>query len=678
MGISVRLKLVGVTVALLFAVPGTLNAETIRQSVDVIGWTNTGSELVTSVTLEASGIDREGDPIDWTYSVLEVRNARSGKVLSRYRVGAPPAAMQRGWETAKPEASGRAFLEKVGVTTTEDSQVSPDGLRVLVDGISRDSEPMSTISDTCPGCNECTTRLELTLLDGASRMAFQLPAQSRTGSPFAPGDATPDCPKLGVRAFWHPSEGRLAVVLTEEIASTGALLESVRAYDLDKDAAGWKATALSRSSAEARRAEDAEQESRLKAALADAQGTAKADALVNLGDHRRHNGDTDGAESYYVSALAIDAKHPRAQLGQAHVFATRGDQKRAAKLARKIEKRDKRAGELNAELGLFHIATGDVDGAVPFLQAAVDRGGGADATARLRLGERILDADLSAGLAYMDNLYRKVETSDVEPGLLARITVRVAEGHIHLRDLDAAAQYLKWLDPKGEDARRLALLIGALRSGGASQMMPIIDGLDSLLAGNPGACGLYYVKGMAYLRLTQPTEAYVHLAAALACDPSLEEAHYYLADMYRFAGRLEAGSRHFQRYLDLAPPRRGDDARNLRRAVAATMVPRMAHIGVVLLRWECTSGDALVCKGVLFNSSPAPTGAVAVSLSSQLRSRRKVVNGPRAESIVADIAPGQSVNFAVRLVLPEPGYVVHLAAGRSEVERELNHTPVAY
>jgi Tfp pilus assembly protein PilF len=674
----VRLTLVCLTFVGLVAASAPADAETIRQTVDVIGWTNTGSELVTSVTLEASGINAEGDPIDWTYSVLEVRNARSGKVLSRYQVGAPPSVMQRGWETAKSEKDGRTFLTKVGVTTTEDSQVSPDGVRVLVDVNGVDSVPMSTISDTCPGCNECTTKLELTLLDGAARFAYLLPSQTRTGNPYAPGDANPDCPKLGVRAFWHPSEPRLAVVLTEEIASTGALLESVRAYDLDKDSSGWKSTALSPPSSDMRASRLRTEEERLRAALAEADADSKAGLLTALGDHLRQSGDLEGAAGYYESALAFDKKSQLAALGRAHVFLARGELKKAMKLARKVQKRDRRSGTLNAELGLFHIAAGDMNGAQPFLQASVDSDGGANPEARLRLGHQIMDADLSAGLAYMDNLYRGLDTDAVGADLLAHSTVRVAEAHIHLRDLTAAAGYLKWLDTKGPDARRLALLIGALRSRDESRMMPILDGVDALLASAPGDCGLYYVKGMAYLRLTRPRAAYVNLAAALACDPALEEAHYYLADMYRFAGRMEAGKRHFERYLELAPERRGDDARRLRRAVAAAMVPRMAHTGVVLVRWKCESSDTVSCTGVLLNNSPAPTGPVRVSLSSTREVRRKITEGPRSDTTVADIAPGQSVNFTIRLALPEPGFTVALDAGRSEVERELNHTPVGY
>ena len=675
---TVRQILTFLTVLGLLSSAGPLAAETIRQSVGVLGWTNSGSELVTSVTLEASGIDSEGDPVEWTYSVIEVRNARSGKVLNRYQVGAPPSVAQRGWDAAKTQAAGRAFLENVGVAQTEDNQVSSDGTRVVVDATSFDTQAMGTISDASPGCNECTTRLELTLVDGTSRASYQLPAQTRTGNPFAPGDANHDCPKLGVRAYWHPSEPRLAVVLTEEIRSTGALLESVRAYDLDKDASGWKSTPLAAPSSELAAARAAAEEERLRSLLADTQRADKAAVMCDLGDHLRRAGDIDAAAGYYASALAFDKKSLRAQLGQAHVLAAKGDDRKARQLARKVEAKDRRAGALNVELGLFRIAIGDIDGAQSFLQAAVDGGDGADRNTRLRLGLQILDADLSAGLAYLDNLFGGLDSDTVDADLVQYASVRAAEGHIHLRDLGAAAAYLKWLDPKGADARRLALLLGALRSGDPSRMTPILEGVDALLAQTPGACGLYYVKGMAFLRLTQPRDAYVHLAAALACDPSLEEAHYYLADMYRFAGQLEASRRHYTNYLALAPERRGDDARTLRRGMATTMVPRMEHTGVVLLRWECSPKGDLSCKGVLFNSSPAPSGPVEVSLTATIDQRRKVVTVGNSTATVPEITPGQSVNFEVRIQRPEPGARVELDAGRSEVEREVNRTGVTY
>lgn len=673
--VFVGLTLVGL---MSLAAPTTAAAETIRQSVDVIGWTNTGSELVTSVTLDASGIDAEGDPVNWTYSVLEIRNARSGKVLNRYKVGNPPAIKQRGWEAAKPEQAGRDFLKKVGVIPAEDSQVSEDGSRVLVHGVTFDNRPMATISDTCPGCNECTTQLDLGLLDAQARAAYQLPSQTRTGNPFAPGDATPDCPTLGVRAFWHPGEPRLAVILSEAVQSTGALLESVRAYDLAKDAPGWKSTTLATPSRQMRRERAKAEEARLREALAAAAGEDKAYYLTLLGDHVRARGDLDAASGYYESALDFDASYLRAQLGRAHVLAERGETKKALRLARKVERKDRRAGVLNAELGLFRIATGDIDGAGTYLQAAVDSGGGADATSRIRLGHRILDADLAAGLAYLDNLFRGIDTDTVEAALLEQTAVRAAAAHLHLRDIAAAASYLKYLDPKSTDARRMALLIGALRTRDADRMQPILDGVDALLAQSPGDCGLYYVKGMAFLRLTQPRDAYVHLAAAVACDPDLEEAHYYLADMYRFAGKLAPGARHYARYLQLAPERRGDDARRLRRAVAELMIPRMEYTGVVLLRWECTTEDGIFCKGVLHNSSPAPSGPVPVSLVATAEQRRTTTEVGRSDVSVSGIAPGQSVNFAVRIAIPEPGGAVRIEAGRSQTERDLNRTPVGY
>jgi Tfp pilus assembly protein PilF len=520
--------------------------------------------------------------------------------------------------------------------------------------------------------------MSMTLVDRDNRMAWRLPSLSRTGNPFPPDDSVQDCPVLGLRVFWHPSEARLALVLSEEFKSTGARMESVRSYDLTKDLAAWTSFTLAKPKNQRQLDAGRAEISRLKEVLAaTADAATKAEILCQIGDFTRAGGDLESAAGYYDSSLDFDPKNQRSLLGRAHLLLAAGKGNQAKRLARKVERADSKKGALSADLGLFHIAAGDLDGARPFLQAVVDADGGASLDTRLRIGLRILDADLAAGLAYMQNLYEGIDdAAEVDSGLLAASTVRVTEASIHLRDLPSAASYLSHLDPKATDTMRLALMIGALRQNDARAMTPILNGVDALLDASPGACDLYYVKGMAYLQLTRAEDANVHLAAAVACDPSLEEAHYYLADMYRFAGRLSEGRRHYERYLALTTEQRGDEARTLRRAVARTMVTRMAHTGAILIRWDCDARDRVVCRGVVFNSSPAPTGAVPVALIATGKLRRKETVIAQSSADILGVDPGQSVNFLVQLPLQDPGVHVHLEVGRSEVEKKVNRTPV--
>ena len=112
------------------------------------------------------------------------------------------------------------------------------------------------------------------------------------------------------------------------------------------------------------------------------------------------------------------------------------------------------------------------------------------------------------------------------------------------------------------------------------------------------------------------------------------------------------------------------------------MVGRMDHVGAVLLRWHCdgafTPGSSVACRGIVFNSSPAPSGPVEVTLEATTEHRRKTISAGRSRTQIANIAPGQSVNFMVKLAGPpeDADHTITLDLGRSDVEKKINSTRI--
>ena len=117
----------GLMVSMLCVCVTPAAAQSITQRMEIVGWSATGNELINRVTIASSGIDANGDPIDWQYTVLEITSAQTGKVLSRFRDGAPRGKEQKAWLDAKDKTEGDRRIEALGLLTSRRSSVSPNG-----------------------------------------------------------------------------------------------------------------------------------------------------------------------------------------------------------------------------------------------------------------------------------------------------------------------------------------------------------------------------------------------------------------------------------------------------------------------------------------------------------------------------------------------------------------------
>jgi tetratricopeptide (TPR) repeat protein len=673
-----RLTSAATLCACLLWINAAAQAETITQTVEVLGWTTTGKEAVAQVTVGASGMDDQGDPVDWYYSVLEVSDATSGQVLQRYKRGQPSGPLQKTWSDAKDAAEGDRFLQNLGLIEAVRGPVSPDGKRALVTVSTQDAQPMQALDPECPGCNQCTTTLQIWLVDGTAGQVFGLPHHQRTGAPFPPDQREQSCPALQIELYWHPNGQRAIAVYQDKIAP-GVELQQQRNLDFAKDTAAWKQWPARPSDQDPRQGLQALfDDTRARLAQTDAP-LIKAELLTQLGDLSLRRGDPPTARGYYNAALDFDKQNGAAWAGLATAARLDGDD-RAAQAALKNALREHKRQKLSAEpLGLYYLLADDPDKAQRLFQEAVDRDGGASKTDRLLLGLRILDADLPAGLAYMENLFDGLDPqhNDIPAPLLTQTAARLTRESIHARDLDGAARYLRHLDKTNPQTQALALHTSAL-SGDPARVQQAIDAAGVLLERDPGHCDLYLIRGLAFSRASPPNPqaAWSHLSAANACDHTLTDARYYLADLLYTAGRLPEARDAWKAWLALAPQRRGDRALALRRDHVTRLLPRLDHKGLILLSNRCDlRGTTLSCRGVVRNTTDDPSGPADLLLSAWTRDRKRQKT-LESTAQIPNVNPHTSLNFAIDLPGVTDDLDVELLLGRDPAEQNLNKTHV--
>ncbi|MEO1267453.1 MAG: helix-hairpin-helix domain-containing protein [Myxococcota bacterium] len=374
------------------------------QRYEFLGWTSTGNETLRRVVAGASGISADGDPVNWSYTVLEI-GATSGGSVSRFRVGVPKGQAQSYWQTAKPEDEGLKRIKAMGMREGISSPVSPDGSMALVTLISNQPGEPTTTAD-CRGCTACRSTITVLLYDRQRRNVTQLSQQSHTGAPNLPGSAQATCPTLAAQSWWHPEGNRLAIVYDNVNRSSGEQSQRLDHYTFPDALPTLTYTPLPTSrptGAQHRKQVTIAKELIAKLPEGD---PALAYRWVSLGDLHRSAGELEEARQAYATALKQDRRMAKAQLGLAMVLAAEGQTRDALRMVRKVERADRREGRLAADIGLFYLATGDLDKAQNQLQRAVgdDMESGVGFEGRLTLGFRILELDLNAGLAYLDNL----------------------------------------------------------------------------------------------------------------------------------------------------------------------------------------------------------------------------------------------------------------------------------
>jgi len=660
---------------LLAAAPAS--AQTITQNQQFLGWTATGNEVVSRVTVGAKGLNDAGDPVDWRYTVIEIANARTGKVLNTYRSGEPVGPPQDAFNKAKSESDGQKILKSLGLIAGVPGNANPATTMAVV-SFTSNADGDSVITDTCPGCSTCETTLRVVLVAQSDQKVYTVRERTTTGAPYPPGDSMRDCPELNATTWWHPQGDRFAIVLTDHLRSSGTVLETLTVYTPEDNAAAWPSVDIPENSGAARTRQVLEELQAHKAKLAEIPDPAgKAHLLTQLGDLAGDLGQHDAARGYYESAQQFDKGNLHAQLGVARGLLQQGRSKDALKLVGKLERLDRKAGALTAELGLFYLIAGDTKSAATMLQRSVDKSG-ADYADRLQLGLRILDANLESGIAYMDNLLGAVpENPDAAlTTMLSAAYVRMAREAITIRDYPTAIRYVGRLDKQSGEARELALELTALSATDSTKARLALDKSDALLKDDPSQCRLYFVRAMAFRQLVKPDQVLANLSASVACDPSLTESHYYLGDLLAAAGDLPGSRTHFTRFLELAGDRLGDRARTLRRAHAQSLLPRLAFDGVVLLSSECDlRSGKVICRGVLSNTSKANSGPVPIALTATSTGKRPKVTG-EGHSELPDVAAGATVDFSISIAQPADTDALELTLGRNDDERTVNKTAV--
>ncbi len=664
-----------ITSWLLLGLSASASAQSISQKIDVMGWSDSGEEIVTRVTVGASGLDASGNPVNWRYAVVEIISAASGRVLDRFKDSEPTGPPQAAWTDALPRESLKARLAAMRLTPSLTSAVSPDGALVVLSHTNRFPQPSDTMDARCPGCSVCTTTFELHVIDKDAQAAYKLRQQRRTGGPYAPDQGSDDCPLLAAAIHWHPRVRRFAALHTESIPSTGHEFQLLHTYDPAANAASWTHIPLPSPPIRSHRQkllDDAEALMNLMAQTSDP--LDKTILMTRLGDINRRLDQPDNARAYYTSALDLDKANTGAVLGLADLARRRGDARNAAQMLKKAEAMDRRLNMHARDFALYHLGAGDLDKALKILSASDDPS--ASFSDRLDLGMQILDADLKAGLAFLDPLLDQAPQDDApdSPEALARanLAVLLIEEAIRVDDLDMALRHLGRLDKKGDDARRLALLIGALRTESPADLDLLIERAGDLLGEQPQQCGVYRVRGLALRRARKLNDALTHLAAAVACNPDDLDAQLDAAEAFLDAGRIRLAQGALERFLELAAPRHGDPTRDRLRAKVSQILQRFAQPSLVLLRATCDKDqDALRCKGTLLNNAGALRGPVAIDLSVFSKGKKPALID-RGEATAATLEPGATAEFNVSVPLQEQPVTLILTAGTNDAERKLN------
>ncbi len=661
----------------ILALPALAQAQTVSQQIEVLGWSATGNEIISQVTVGASGLDPQGEPVDWEYTVLEITSTRTGKVLGRYRYGVPRGAQQKAWLDAKGQDEARKRMEVLGVIKSTRGAISSNGDFVLLAHTNDFPQKMEKITADCPGCNECTSTIQLHMVDRKGAKVYKLKTHQRTGLPYSPG-AEDACPQLGTQIQWHPQANRFAVIYTEQLNATAAPIHRMRVYDATQDSAGWESVAIPKTQ-EPTTAERLESQIKnMKEIMANATDPLdQAIVMARLGDLNRRLGRNDDAQGYYEASLDFDKKNTRSIIGLATLAYQSGDARKAKRLIRKAENMDRRIGLHHADFGLYYMLTGDSKKSQKYFDKAAEAGELSFET-RLNIGEQLMASDHNLGVEYLGQALDMAPSGDdaLKKELL-RVRIMLIEESIRVGDLATAGRHLQALDKTTPKAVHFALLIATLSADDPSRLQLIIQKTGNALEENPQSCSLYYVRGLAFKKARRFQDALTYMGAAVACQNNMLQAQYELAGLYRDAGQLKASMAAYERFLELAPARPGDRLRTWRRQEARRLLSRLSHSGVIMLKVDCTPANGeLVCKGIVQNTSGTPKGPIEIDLTtySEGRNAGAIL---RETGTMSEIGAGASVDFKLTIPISEAAARATLTLGTNDAEKEMNTTNVA-
>lgn len=664
----------GLMVSILCVCITPAEAQSITQRMEIVGWSATGNELINRVTIASSGIDANGDPIDWQYTVLEITSTRTGKVLNRFREGAPRGKEQKAWLDAKDKTEGDRRIEALGLLTNRPSSVSPNGDMALQAYTAEFPQPMTKMIASCPGCHQCTATLQLHLIDRQNAKVFKLKTHQRTGEPYSP-DGEQSCPKMAARVQWHPQAQRFAVVYQETLPESGAVMERLRIYNPSSDAAAWEATPITANTGDDTSQRLKERIESTKAVMADTSDPIdQAILMAQLGDLNRRLGNNRNAEDYYKTALDFDKRNTQAVIGQAILALQQGDDRLAGRLIRKAEMLDRRMSLYQAQIGLYYTLAGQPAKAATFFEKA-QRDRPASFQDRVALAEQILDFNLALGVQQLSSLLTS-PPDDAPQDQLLQLRVTLIEHTVRLGDLATAADQFAALPDGHPDKVQLALLISAESASDPQRLNFVVQKTRDALEQNPGQCRLYTIQASALLKTRRAQEAMETLGAALACDPKQPNALLLSARLHRDAGQTDAATAAYQRYLDVAGPRPGDPIRSAHRGEARDMIQRLGHAGIIVTRSACTPDNGqLRCKGVIRNTSTEARGPIEVELTLFSGGRRA---GAIAREVItlSQVLPKANVDFNVAITLPDAAVNATLVVGADAADRELNKIAV--
>lgn len=655
-----------------FASPAA--AQSITQRMELVGWSATGNELINRVTIASTGIDDNGDPIDWQYTVLEITSTQTGKVLSRFRDGAPRGKEQKAWLDAKDRTEGERRIEALGLLTSQRSSVSPKGDMALQAYTAEFPQPMTKMVATCPGCHQCTATLQLHLIDRQNAKVYKLKTHQRTGEPYSP-DGPQSCPKLAARVQWHPQAQRFAVVYQETLPESGAIMERLRIYTPSRDADAWETTPIASNTRE-----DSGQRLKsliesTKAVMADTSDPIDQSILMaRLGDLNRRLGNTTNAEDYYKTALEFDKRNTQAVIGQAILALQGADERLAGRLIRKAEMLDRRMNLYQAQIGLYYTLAGQPAKAATFFERA-ERDRPASFEDRVALVEQVLDFNLNLGVQQLSALLAS-PPDDAPKDRLGQLRVTLIEHSVRLGDLATAADQLAALPEGHPDKIQLALLISAESADDPKRLGFVVQKARDALEQDPGQCRLYTIAASALLKTRRAQDAMETLGAALACNPRQATALLLSARLHRDAGQSDVATARYESYLDVAVARPGDPVRSAGRREARDMLKRLGHSGIVVTQSACTSDNGqLRCKGVLRNTSPEARGPIEVELTLYSGGRRA---GAIAREVItlSQVLPRAKVDFNVAITLPTAAVNATLIVGADPADRALNKIDV--
>lgn len=573
---------------------------------EVVGVTNDGKVVVRAISQGERIV--KGASKSYYFELDEVWDPRLSTAIEAHRRGEPTGYEHPGWK--KASSANLVF------NTWAEGQASPDGKHLVV----------TVIGETKSPGNEgwvCTATARTIVMSREAGAAFNAAEKAFDGEP-ASREGAATCPKIKVRSGWSKDAKLFVVervvgdefgVVSGSTDSTGSWAESPMRTGRPLDPLGNLAVGPLRDAWEAL----------LSARPAEAQ-----------------------------KALAEQAEETGwSKLAAAWVAAKTGDEKAAQKAARKVEREVKGDPIGLAMLGGAYALAGDNRRTKKALNDALKAGKTWQQYVQMAL--LLEDVDLSL---FNQVLVYGLSTEDGKANAAPWAWRLLIDG---LADAGIAERGEALLEriPAEEPARAGAearLAVGAGNGAKARERSRV------MLWGNIGNCDAYLLAGRAELLSGAPAAAIPLLNAATFCDGRSAEGWYFLSELHRAAGRTTPAVEAAKAYLEIAPARRNDAVRDLRRDRAQKAVERLSEPGIGLVSLACRRlGPAFLCQGVVVNASDAPIEGVAATIKTK-----------KAELGKADlpaVPPGETRSFGIRVETLEDAT---FSVGRDEAEQKRN------